>query len=183
MRKSEKTPAAASGKPSKHDAEDAIRSATEFLIATGQAERTLKPGNHAPSFRLRDHCGVEVASETLLRNGPLLLTFYTGLWCPKAHTQLKLGFPILSDRGGRIAELFGVRWRIPEILRESHRKSGIDLLLLNGDKSWTLPIPARFILDKAGLIAYSEINPGQSGSSPPQDVLPVLDHLSRLRAA
>jgi peroxiredoxin len=218
MRKSEKTPVAASGKPSKHDAEDAIRSATEFLIATGQAERTLKPGNHAPSFRLRDHCGVEVASETLLRNGPLLLTFYTGLWCracshdlqaleshrqlieargaslvsisqqtieenSKAHTQLKLGFPILSDRGGRIAELFGVRWRIPEILRESHRKSGIDLLLLNGDKSWTLPIPARFMLDKAGLIAYSEINPGQSGSSPPQDVLPVLDHLSRLRAA
>ena len=32
----------------------------------------------------------------------------------KAHAQLKLGFPILSDRGGRIAQLFGVRWCIPE---------------------------------------------------------------------
>jgi peroxiredoxin len=98
-----------------------------------------------------------------------------GLGDAKAHTQLELGFPILCDRGGRIAQLFGVRCCIPELVRDIHRKSGIDLPLLNGDESWTLPIPARFILDKAGLIAYSEISPGQSGSSPPRDVLPVLD--------
>jgi peroxiredoxin len=205
-------------KPSKRDATDAMRSAIEYLIATRQAERALKAGDSAPSFRLRDHRGVEIASETLLRHGPLLLTFYTGLWCPacsrdlrafeslrssveargaslvsisqqtvaenaKAHAQLKLGFPILSDRGGRIAQLFNVRWCIPEILRNTHRKSGIDLPLLNGDDSWTLPIPARFILDRTGFIAYSEINPGQSGRSPPRDVLPVLDHLSSLYPA
>lgn len=195
-----------------------MRSATEYLLATRQAERTLKAGDHAPPFRLRDQCGVEVASETLLRRGPLLLTFYTGLWCElcsrdlqafeahrvsleekgasllaisqqkvaenaKAHAQLKLGFSILSDRGGRIAEQFGVRWCIPELLRDIHARSGIDLPLLNGDESWTLPIPARFILDKAGLIVYSEVNPGHAVSSPPRDVLPVLDHLSRLHAA
>jgi peroxiredoxin len=218
MKKSEHTSAAASTKLNKRDAENAIRSATEYLIATRQAERALKAGNHAPAFRLQDQCGVEVASETLLSRGPLLLTFYTGMWCQacnrdlqafdsyrqsveargaslvsisqqtvaqnaKAHTQLKLGFPILCDRGGRIAQLFGVRWCIPEFLRDIHSKSGIDLPLLNGDESWTLPIPARFILDKAGLIAYSEINPGQPGGSPPRDVLPVLDHLRKLSVA
>ncbi|MGY3618135.1 peroxiredoxin-like family protein [Bradyrhizobium sp. USDA 10063] len=218
MRKNENMPAAASTKRSKRDAADAMRSATEYLIATRQAERGLKAGTCAPSFRLRDQRGAEVASETLLSPGPLLLTFYIGLWCPacsrdlqafeslrpsveargasvvsisqqtvaenaKAHAQLKLGFPILSDLGGRIAQLFGVRWCIPELLRNVHRKSGIDLPLLNGDESWTLPIPARFILDRAGVIAYSEINPGQSGRSPPRDVLPVLDHLRSLRAA
>ena len=218
MKKSENTRAAAPTKPYKRDAEDAIRSATEYLIATRQAERTLKAGDRAPSFRLRDQRGVEIASETLLRRGPLLITFYTGMWCracsldlqafeshrqsveargaslvsisqqtvaenAKAHTRLKLGFPILCDRGGRIAELFGVRWFIPELLRDIHRTSGIDLPRLNGDESWTLPIPARFILDKSGLIAYSEINPGQAGSSPPGDVLPVLDHLCSLSAA
>src|SRR5262249_36635789 len=45
----------------------------------------------------------------------------------KVLEQLKLGFPILSDQGGRLAQLFGVRWRIPELLRDIHRKSGIDL--------------------------------------------------------
>lgn len=218
MTQSEKLPVAAPSKPNKRHAEDAMRGATEYLIATGQAERALKAGTCAPSFRLRDQLGIEVALETLLKTGPLLLTFFSGSWCPacgrdlqafeslrqsvemqgaslvsisqqtieenaKAHAQLRLGFPILSDRGGRIAELFGVRWRIPEILREVHMKSGIDLPLLNGDDSWTLPIPARFIIDRAGLIAFSEINPGQSGRSPPRDVLPVLEHLHRLRAA
>jgi peroxiredoxin len=219
MRKSENTPAVASRpatKPSKRDAADAMRSATEYLIATRQAERALKAGNCAPTFRLRDHRGVEVASETLLRHRPLLLTStpprgarraagtcrrssssgrqsrragrlsisqQTITENAKVLEQLKLGFPILSDQGGRLAQLFGVRWRIPELLRDIHRKSGIDLPLLNGDQGWALPIPARFILDRAGVIAYSEINPGQSGRSPPRDVLPVLDHLRSLRAA
>ena len=31
-----------------------MRSATEYLIATRQAERALKAGNCAPIFRLRD---------------------------------------------------------------------------------------------------------------------------------
>jgi len=56
MRKSENTPAVASRpapKPSKRDAADAMRSATEYLIATRQTERALKAGNCAPSFRLR----------------------------------------------------------------------------------------------------------------------------------
>jgi peroxiredoxin len=101
----------------------------------------------------------------------------------KAHAQFKLGFPILSDRGGRLAQLFGVRWCIPELLRNIHRKSSIDLPLLNSDEGWTLPIPARLILDRAGVIAYSEINPGLSGRSPPRDGLPVLNHLCSPRAA
>jgi AhpC/TSA family len=92
MRKSENTPAAASRpatKPSKRGAADAMRSATEYLIATRQAERALKAGNCASSFRLRDQRGVEVASATLLRHGPLLLTFYTGLWCPACSRDLQ----------------------------------------------------------------------------------------------
>ena len=130
-----------------------MRSATEYSIATRQAERALKAGNCAPTFRLRDQRGVEVASEMLLRHGLLLLTFYTGSWRPacsrdlqafeslrpsveargaslvstspqtvaenaKARAQLKLGFPILSDRGGRLAQLY---WCIPELLRDIHR--------------------------------------------------------------
>ena len=92
MRKIENTPAAAARpatKPSKRDAANATQSATEYLIATRQAERALKAGNCAPSFRLRDQRGVEIASETLLRHGPPLLTFYTGLWCPACSRDLQ----------------------------------------------------------------------------------------------
>ena len=215
MNESENTRAAAQRSPTKttkRDAVDAMRRTTQYLIATFQAERALKAGNCAPPFRLRDQRGAELASETLLRRGPVLLAFYSGSWCPpcardlkiferlrpdveergatfvgisqqtvaenlKAHQLLKLRFPILSDRGARIAEQFGVRWRVPKPLRDIFRKSGVDLPLLDEDESWALPIPARFILDKAGVIVYSEVNPGHSSPSNARDVLSVLDHL------
>src|SRR6202042_3058220 len=196
----------------KRDAVEAMRSTTEYLIATFQAERALKAGNCAPPFQLRDQRGAELASDTLLRRGPVLLAFYSGSWCPpcardlkiferlrpdveergatfvgisqqtvaenlKAHQLLKLRFPILSDRGARIAEQFGVRWRVPKPLRDIFRKSGVDLPLLDGNESWALPIPAWFILDRAGVIVYSEVNPGHSSPSNARDVLSVLDHL------
>jgi hypothetical protein len=185
MRKSKNTPAAASRpatKPSKRDAADAMRSATEYLIAARRAARALKAGNCAPSFRLRDQRGVEVASETLLRHGPLLLTFYTGSWCPAWSRDLQAFESLRPSVEARGASLVGIsqqtvaesakvhveagisdsfgsrRPDCPAVRRAlvhsgapptHHRKSGIDLPLLDGDESWTLPIPACFILDRA----------------------------------
>src|SRR3954447_19705722 len=45
-------------KPSKRDAADAMRSATEYLITTRQAKRALKARNCAPSSPVRDQHGV-----------------------------------------------------------------------------------------------------------------------------
>jgi len=59
-----------------------MRSATESLIATRQTERALEAGNSAPTLRLQDQRGIEVASDTLLRHGRLFLTFYTDSSCP-----------------------------------------------------------------------------------------------------
>jgi hypothetical protein len=39
------------------------------------------------------------------------------------------------------------------VIRQHVADGGIDLPLLNGNESWTLPIPARFILDRAWVIA------------------------------
>ncbi|MEH2512622.1 peroxiredoxin [Nitrobacteraceae bacterium AZCC 1564] len=95
----------------------------------------------------------------------------------KTRHRLKLGFSILSDRGGLVCSQFGVRWQIPELLRGLYRKSGVDLALLNGEGSWTLPISATFVVDRAGLIICAEVNPGQVGRSNPRDILPVIGYL------
>ena len=191
----------------------ATRTATEYLIASCRAERALKAGGYAPSFRLPDEVGAEVSSEALLTRGPMLLTFFCGGWCVpcnsdlralervrktveargativsvsqqtiaenfKARGRLKLGFSLLSDRGGVVCAQFRVRWQMPELLRGLHRKGGIDLRHLNGEGSWTLPIPARFVVDRAGRVFYAEVNPGQVRRSNPRDIVPVIDRLS-----
>jgi peroxiredoxin len=101
----------------------------------------------------------------------------------RTRRTAQVTLPILCDKGGKLALQFGVRWRIPELLQTLHLKSGIDLPSLHGEDSWTLPVPARFVVDQSGVIAYSEVDPDQTHRSNPSDILPVLDRLRNARGA
>ena len=68
----------------------------------------------------------------------------------------KLTFEILSDPGNRIAAKFGLMHSLPEDLRNIYMQFGIDLPRHNGDDSWTLPLAARFIIDREAVIRYAE---------------------------
>lgn len=54
--------------------------ATEELQASGKAEKALGVGDTAPSFSLPDTEGKAVSSDELLQEGPLVVTFYRGVW-------------------------------------------------------------------------------------------------------
>lgn len=54
--------------------------ATEELLNSGIMDRALKAGDQAPHFSLPDHAGEIVSSGNLLREGPLVVGFYRGIW-------------------------------------------------------------------------------------------------------
>ena len=54
--------------------------ATAELKASGAEGRALKVGERAPSFVLYNQDHVQVSSEELLRQGPLVLGFFRGHW-------------------------------------------------------------------------------------------------------
>ena len=186
-----------------------ISSTTAALIASGQAERALKAGDHAPAFDLPDQDGEMTSSADLLQQGPLVLSFYRGVWCPFCNIELKalqaalaeiqaagamlvaisqqtqpnnrksrresgLSFPILSDKGGEVAAAFGLRWTIPEDMREVHKQLGGPLPSFNGEDSWTLPMPGRYVIGRDGIIAYAEVNPDYTKRPEPSDLFPAL---------
>ena len=66
-----------------------MHKATADLIASGQAARTLKVGARAPIFALPNAHGELVRSADLLARGPLVLTFYRGIWCPYCNMDLQ----------------------------------------------------------------------------------------------
>ena len=62
------------------EAIEAMHRATAELKATGIENRALKVGDRAPSFTLFNQDHVEVASTNLLREGPLVVSFFRGHW-------------------------------------------------------------------------------------------------------
>jgi peroxiredoxin len=90
-----------------------------------------------------------------------------------------LTFDILSDRGNEVAARFGLRWTLPEYLREVYRSFPVDLPKFNGDASWTLPIPARFVIDQQGIIRAAQSDPDYTTRPEPSDTLASLRSLTR----
>ncbi len=62
--------------------------ATDNLVKSGIENRVLKAGDVAPIFSLQDQNGEMKSSRELLENGPLVVTFYRGFWCPICNADL-----------------------------------------------------------------------------------------------
>jgi peroxiredoxin len=88
--------------------------------------------------------------------------------------QRHLTFEILSDAGNRVAEQFGVKFAMPAYLKELYLAFPNDLAKVNGDDSWTLPMPARFIIDSRSVIRYAESDPDYTTRPEPEHTLAAL---------
>ena len=128
---------------------------------------------------------LEEAQPALAARGPSLVAIspQTPANSRKAQRQLNLGFPMLSDAGGSVAAACGVRWTFPDYLRETSRKLGVDLTRFNGEDSWTLPMPARYVIAPDRTIVYAEVNPDYTRGPEPSDVFPARDALKAGRPA
>jgi peroxiredoxin len=162
----------------------------ERARTSGTLDHTLKVGQSAPEFTLPDAFGKEVSLKTLLAEGPVVVSFYRGEWCPFCNIELrglqealpqmkelgasliaispekpdhgmvaaeknKLSFPVLHDFENKVARQFGIVFRIGEELREfSKNVFKNDIALRNGEQSYELPVPATFVIDKAGVIRF-----------------------------
>jgi hypothetical protein len=62
------------------DVAEQMHRATEELRNSGILDHVLKKGQRAPEFTLPDSNDVLVSSTDLLRNGPLVVSFFRGKW-------------------------------------------------------------------------------------------------------
>jgi hypothetical protein len=92
---------------------------TAELIASGQAERALKAGNLAPAFELSDPDGHPVRSADLLARGPLIISFYRGVWCPYCNMELQALQAALPEIEARGAGLVAISPQSPVNSRKS----------------------------------------------------------------
>ena len=79
------------------------------------------------------------------------------LQATKGKNELK--YRLLSDRGMRASQAFGIAFRNEEIVRTYRENFRLDLEEYAGDDHHMLPVPAVFVLDTEGRIAFHYVNP------------------------
>ncbi|RZK30527.1 MAG: AhpC/TSA family protein [Hymenobacter sp.] len=83
--------------------------------AAGLTQQVLAAGQLAPSFTLPDAAGQPQTLAALLAQGPVVLAFYRGNWCPYCNVQLRAYQQALPELALRGATLVAVSPQTPEL--------------------------------------------------------------------
>jgi peroxiredoxin len=189
-----------------------MQRASKELADSGQADRALATGAQAPRFSLPAATGRTLALDDLLADGPVVLTFYRGAWCPYCNIALRslqqhhdaiaargarlvavspqipdesltlaekhgLAFDVLSDIGSDTAKQYGLAFDLPADLAAVYDKLGFDLPRVNDGHPRTLPLPATYVIDRAGVIRWTYVATDYTTRAEPADILAALDLL------
>jgi peroxiredoxin len=109
--------------------------ATAELIASGQAQRARKAGEAAPEFSLLDPDGKPVSSRELLAKGPLVVSFYRGVWCPYCNLELQALQETLPAIIARGASLVAISPQTAPNSRKSQRDNKLGFPILSDVRS------------------------------------------------
>lgn len=92
---------------------EVMAKATTDLDASGIVDNSLKVGDKAPDFELPDATGKVVKLSTLLENGPIVVTFYRGQWCPYCNLEIRASQQLLPEFHQAGAQVVAISPELP----------------------------------------------------------------------
>lgn len=104
---------------------------TERLRAECDGARSLKPGETAPDFTLPGAQGEPVRLYGLLREGPAVVVFYRGGWCPYCNIHLRSfqrSLPELRELG---AQIVAVSPQLPDQSLSTRERNALEFPVLS----------------------------------------------------
>lgn len=197
-----------------HETQAMMTQATVDLANSGILDQSLKIGDTIPEFTLPNAAGQVISSQDLLAQGPIVITFYRGGWCPYCNLELRalqqalkaveatgailvaispetpdnslttqqkndLEFPVLSDNANHVARQFGLVFQLPAALQAVYSEFGIDLATHNGNSHFELPIPATYVVQANGKIAFAFADADYTKRANPTDIINALTSLQQ----
>jgi peroxiredoxin len=90
------------------------------------------------------------------------------------HKKLNLTFDIFTDLHLKVAEEFRLAFTLPDYLRELYKSFGSTLDRFHDEPEYRLPMPARYIIDKQGIIRAADVNADYTIRSEPAETLKQL---------
>lgn len=103
----------------------------EAVANSGVLEKALKVGDKALDFTLNNSSGKAVSLYGELKNGPVILTWYRGGWCPYCNISLHHLQEKLPDFKAAGAGLFALTPELPDNSLSTSEKHSLDFEVLS----------------------------------------------------
>ena len=94
------------------------------------------------------------------------------------HKKLNLAFDMLTDLHLKTAEQFRLVFTLPDYLRDLYKSFGNALDKFHDEPEYRLPIPARYLVDKQGIIRAADVNADYTIRLEPSETLRQLRMLT-----
>lgn len=103
----------------------------EKLHASSVAANAVNTGDDAPDFELPDASGGTTRLSSALQNGPVVLSFYRGGWCPFCSLELRALQAHLPEMQALGATLIGVSPEMPDTSLTTSEKYRLEFEVLS----------------------------------------------------
>jgi hypothetical protein len=95
------------------------------------------------------------------------------------HMSLNGGTQRLQSVSGMRPRAFGLVFTLPDDLQDVYLNVFInELAKRNGEPSWQLPMPARFVIDRGAIIRAAEADPDYTVRPEPEETVAILKMLA-----
>jgi peroxiredoxin len=101
------------------------------LVQAGASEQALKEGEQAPDFTLPDVAGNAVTLSELLKQGPVVVVFYRGAWCPYCNLTLRAYQQALPQLQALGASLVAISPQTPDNSLTMQEKNELTFAVLS----------------------------------------------------
>jgi len=91
-----------------------VEAGLKALASSNPARRALGPGDHAPDFERPDTRGGWVSLSGRLADGPVVLSFFRGGWCPFCSLELRAWAEHLEALDAAGAQLIAISPEAPD---------------------------------------------------------------------
>lgn len=108
-----------------------MRDAIESLAGSGIVEAAPKVGDKLPEFELGNQNGEKIKLSSLLADGPLVVTFYRGGWCPYCNLELRAYQNVLPEIHAAGADLVAITPELPDSSLTTAEKNELDFEVLS----------------------------------------------------
>ncbi len=146
------------------------------LLGCGPVVISFYRGNWCP------YCSLEIQALTELYPEIIKLGASLIAISPQKPDRMQASdapFPLVSDPGSKVAEGYGLAFRLPDELRPVYERLGHPLSKVNAASDWVLPIPATYIIDEDGRIVLSFVDVDYRRRLEPREIINVISGLRR----